>query len=97
MASGTGMDCTIDITYPHAALFGEDQARYVMTVKEEWADMFAANCEGAGVSFARIGTVGGNNLIINDLIDISVEEVKTVHESWFPDFMGQTALAEAAE
>lgn len=97
MASGHGMNCTIDITYPHAALFGEDQARYVMTVKAEWADMFAANCEGAGVSFARIGTVGGNNLIINDLIDISVEEVKTVHEAWFPDFMGETALAEAAE
>lgn len=97
MASGKGMDCAIDITYPHAALFGEDQARYVMTVKAEWADMFAANCEGAGVSFARIGTVGGNNLIINDLIDISVEEVKTVHEAWFPDFMGETALAEAAE
>ena len=97
MASGTGMDCSIDITYPHAALFGEDQARYVMTVKDEWADMFAANCEGAGVSFARIGAVGGNNLIINDLIDISVEEVKTAHESWFPDFMGETALAEAAE
>ncbi|MEP0941604.1 MAG: phosphoribosylformylglycinamidine synthase subunit PurL [Rhizobiaceae bacterium] len=97
MASGKGMNCTIDITYPHAALFGEDQARYVMTVKQEWADMFAANCEGAGVSFARIGAVGGDNLIINDLIDISVEEVKTVHESWFPDFMGETALAEAAE
>ena len=59
--------------------------------------MFAANCEGAGVSFSQIGTVDGDRLKINDLVDISVEEMKTVHESWFPAFMGETALAEAAE
>jgi phosphoribosylformylglycinamidine synthase II len=97
MTSGLGMDCTVDATYPHAALFGEDQARYIMTVNEEWADMFAANSEGSGVSFARIGTVSGKNLIINQLIDISVEELETAHESWFPQFMGEVALVQAAE
>lgn len=97
MASGQGMTCTIEVTYPHAALFGEDQARYLVAVDEQWADMFAANCEGSGVSFAKIGTVGGNRLKINDLIDISVEAMTTTHESWFPTFMGDTAVAAAAE
>ncbi|MGI9364577.1 MAG: phosphoribosylformylglycinamidine synthase subunit PurL, partial [Rhizobiaceae bacterium] len=97
MGCDLGMTCEIEVTYPHSALFGEDQARYVITVPDEWADMFAANSEGSGVSFARIGTVGGERLIINDLIDISVEEMKTVHETWFPAFMGETSLAEAAE
>ncbi len=97
MASGEGMRCEIEVTYPHSALFGEDQARYLVAVDEQWADMFAANCEGSGVSFAKIGTVGGDRLIINDLIDISVEDMTTTHESWFPAFMGETALAAAAE
>jgi phosphoribosylformylglycinamidine synthase len=78
-------------------LFGEDQARYIVAVDDEWANMFAANSEGSGVSFERIGTVGGNKLVINDLVDISVEELKTAHESWFPNFMGQQQFAEAAE
>ena len=97
MASNAGANCKIDVTYPHAALFGEDQARYIVAVNEEWAGMFAANSEGSGVSFARIGVVGGENLKINDLIDISVSDMNNAHEAWFPDFMGQTNLAVAAE
>lgn len=89
MASGLGMHCDIEITYPHAALFGEDQARYIVAVDDKWADMFAANSEGSGVSFARIGVVGGDSLIINDLIDLPISELSSAHESWFPDFMAQ--------
>ncbi|MEL7274289.1 MAG: phosphoribosylformylglycinamidine synthase subunit PurL [Pseudomonadota bacterium] len=101
LASDCGADCEIDITYPHAALFGEDQARYIVAVDHEWANMFAANSEGSGVSFARIGTVtaagAGARLKINDLVDVAVADLREAHEAWFPDFMGQTALAEAAE
>lgn len=97
IASGIGARCDIEITYPHAALFGEDQSRYIVAVDDRWANMFAANSEGSGVSFQRIGTVGGDRLIINDLIDISVEHMKNTHEHWFPDFMAGSAVAEAAE
>ncbi|MEM8750070.1 MAG: phosphoribosylformylglycinamidine synthase subunit PurL [Pseudomonadota bacterium] len=87
MASGYGARCDLNITYPHAALFGEDQSRYIVAVDDQWADMFAANSEGSGVSFERIGTVAGDALIINDLVDIKVETLKNAHESWFPKFM----------
>ncbi len=97
MASGLGMKIEFEYTYPHAALFGEDQARYIVAVDEEWANMFAANSEGSGVSFLRIGQVAGNRLIINDLVDISVDDMKQAHEAWFPEFMGTPALAQAAE
>ncbi len=92
MASGEGAEIELDMPhYPHAALFGEDQARYIVAVDDQWANMFAANSEGFGVSFRRIGTVGGDRLIINDLIDVSIDELKSTHESWFPDYMSGKA------
>ncbi len=97
MASNIGAKCEVDVTYPHAALFGEDQARYIVAVNEELAGLFATNSESSGVSFARIGVFGGERLKINDLMDISVSDMNNAHEAWFPDFMGQTNLAVAAE
>ncbi|MEM1038334.1 MAG: phosphoribosylformylglycinamidine synthase subunit PurL [Pseudomonadota bacterium] len=97
MASGYGAEVELDITYPHAALFGEDQSRYIVAVDEPWANMFAANSEGSGVSFARIGKVTGDRLIINDIVDISVADLKDTHEAWFPNIMNPQPMAEAAE
>ncbi len=97
IASGIGATCTIDITYAHAALFGEDQSRYIIAVDDQWADMFAANSEGSGVSFARIGVVGGDRLVINEFVDLSVKDMKDAHEAWFPNFMGAGTVAQAAE
>ena len=97
IASAVGAKTDVEITYPHAALFGEDQSRYLITVKNEWASMFAANSEGSGVFFSRIGTMGGDRLVINDLIDIPLEALKNAHESWFPDYMDGPAMAQAAE
>ena len=98
MASNIGAQVELETDpYPHAALFGEDQARYIMTVREEWAAMFAANSEGSGVSFRRIGAIGGANLVINDLIDLPIAQLRDVNEAWFPQFMGANAVAQAAE
>jgi len=94
MASGFGAQVELDAPhYPHAALFGEDQARYLVAVDDEWANMFAANSEGSGVSFRRIGTVTGEHLKINDIIDILVSDMKTAHEAWLPNYMNNLADA----
>jgi phosphoribosylformylglycinamidine synthase len=96
MASGKGM--TIDLGEsrgaPHALLFGEDQARYVLTVPSDVADFVCANAEGAGVPFRRLGTVGGTALVVGDLISLPIQQLRDAHESWFPDFMeGRGELA----
>ena len=98
IAGGKGMRLDIDseIGPAHAQLFGEDQARYVVTVSPELANFVCINAEGAGVPFRRLGTVGGDRLTIGDLLSISVEELRTAHESWFPDYMDGTA-AQAGE
>src|ERR1700721_3453792 len=45
---------------PHAYWFGEDQARYVVTVAAEQAGLVLAKMRGAGVPCTRIGTTGGD-------------------------------------
>lgn len=78
----------------HALLFGEDQARYVLTVPADVADFVCVNAEGAGVPFRRLGTVGGDTLDVGDLISLPIQQLRDAHESWFPDFMeGRGELA----
>ncbi|WP_136656929.1 phosphoribosylformylglycinamidine synthase subunit PurL [Nitratireductor sp. XY-223] len=93
IASGKGMQLDIDteIGPAHAQLFGEDQARYVVTVSPDLANFVCINAEGAGVPFRRLGTIGGDRLTIGGLLSISVEELRGAYESWFPDYMDGTA------
>ena len=81
----------------HAALFGEDQSRYVVTVPKSYANMFAANAEDSGVFFCELGTVKGEHLKIGKTVSLSVPEMQGIHEAWFPAFMEGEQVAEAAE
>jgi phosphoribosylformylglycinamidine synthase II len=98
MASDLGME--IDLTSchgpAHALLFGEDQARYVITVPSELATYIMASAEGAGVPFRQLGTVAGSSLNIDGLLSLSISALRASHESWFPSFM-DTPEALAAE
>src|ERR1700760_440450 len=49
---------------PHAWWFGEDQARYIVTVRAEEAGLVLAKMKGAGVPCARIGTTGGDVIAV---------------------------------
>ena len=98
MSSGKGLDVSLSDSKgaPHALLFGEDQARYVVAVKADVADFLCANAEGAGVPFRRLGTVAGDKLVVDDLIALPIQQLRNAHESWFPEFMdGRGALAAA--
>lgn len=97
MASGKGMTIDLECDHMHAALFGEDQSRYVLTMPRDYADMFAANAEDSGVFFQRLGTVSSEHLTIRKSVSLSVQEMKTVHEAWFPTYMEGKPMAEAAE
>ena len=91
MASSKGMKVDVQGAYVHAALFGEDQSRYVLTMPQSYANMFAANAEGSGVYFSRLGTVDGDRLTIGKSVSLSVSEMTAVHEAWLPSYMeGET-------
>ena len=87
MASHLGARMNIESEQPHAALFGEDQSRYLVSVNNDYANMFAANAEAAGVSFQQLGEFGGDTLTIDGKITISVDEMRAAHENWLPEYM----------
>ena len=90
IASGKGMSIDIDTALPmHAQLFGEDQARYLITVPVDWANFLQANAAGAGVPFCVLGSVTGTKLDIRGSGNTSVEvsALKSSHDDWFPTYM----------
>ena len=94
MAMASGLGATID-TLPanlpaHAALFGEDQARYVVAVTPSEADQLMADAKAAGIPALKLGTVGGANLNLPGESPISVAELKQAHEGWLPNYMAAT-------
>ncbi|TCV64401.1 phosphoribosylformylglycinamidine synthase subunit II [Neorhizobium sp. R1-B] len=89
MASGKGMKVSLKEQRgpAHALLFGEDQARYVIAVSADLANFVQASAESTGVPFRLLGTVTGKNLIVDELLDVSVTDLVNANESWFPQFM----------
>ncbi|MQT13988.1 phosphoribosylformylglycinamidine synthase subunit PurL [Segnochrobactrum spirostomi] len=77
----------------HVALFAEDQARYVVTVGADQAAAIEADAAKAGVPVVRLGETGGEALIVDGALSISVEKLVGRHEDWFPRFMGAPGAA----
>lgn len=74
-------------TSAHAELFGEDQARYLISVN---ADKYAAveeQAKKAGVKLTNLGKVTGQDLVVEGQIKLSAKQLENAYESWFPDFM----------
>jgi phosphoribosylformylglycinamidine synthase II len=69
----------------NAALFGEDQGRYLIETAASQQILVAA--KNAGIYAQSIGTVGGDALTLSDGGAISVGELKVAHESWLPAYM----------
>ena len=93
MAIASGIGATLHLPYatdPIPVFFGEDQGRYLVTIRKD-ADLFRDISDEArelGFIAPLIGETGGTELKLADARAISVEELKHAHESWFPGFMG---------
>jgi phosphoribosylformylglycinamidine synthase len=72
----------------HAYWFGEDQSRYVLTIREADTAEFEKVSRAAGVAVRRLGTTGGADLTLAGAGAISVAELKAAHEAFFPRLMG---------
>src|SRR5262245_16659454 len=61
MASGIGarLDAPPPAIAPHAFWFGEDQARYLVTVRPSAAEAVAQDAAAAAVTIHRVGSTGG--------------------------------------
>jgi phosphoribosylformylglycinamidine synthase len=75
----------------HAVLFGEDQARYLVTVPKAAADAVLADAEAAGVPALALGLTGGDVLALPGETALAVADLRKAHESWLPAYMAGKA------
>jgi phosphoribosylformylglycinamidine synthase subunit PurL len=88
MASGIGATINeLEGVDPIPVFFGEDQGRYVVTVKRDDLDAVLEAAAQSDVFMPWIGTTGGKSLKLGDARAIKVADLKAAHESWFPAFM----------
>ncbi|MBN8941842.1 MAG: phosphoribosylformylglycinamidine synthase subunit PurL [Rhizobiales bacterium] len=88
---GITVDSLPDEVPAHGFWFGEDQARYALTVKADDMDRLAARAAGAGVMLTRLGTTGGSALTLPGEAPILIKDLAERFESWLPAYMGQAA------
>ena len=93
LASGIGAQLLAapGSTVPHAYWFGEDQARYIVTVPAADAGLVLAKMRGAGVPCARIGTTGGDAIAVAGEAPVSIAVLNAAFESWLPAYMSGKA------
>jgi phosphoribosylformylglycinamidine synthase len=90
MAMKGGIGATIQVPEndvpAHAWLFGEDQARYVLTTKDAESLLAAAK---ANVPAMQIGITGGQGLsLLGGAGETALKTLADINEGWLPEFMG---------
>ena len=60
---------------PDFYLFGEDQSRVVVSAAPDKAESLIALCAKNDIPARMIGTVGGERLVVGDLIDVGCGEL----------------------
>jgi phosphoribosylformylglycinamidine synthase subunit PurL len=71
----------------HGVLFGEGQARYLLTAPKGAAETLIGEAEAAGVPILQLGETGGDALILPDTTGITISELVRAHEEWLPNYM----------
>jgi phosphoribosylformylglycinamidine synthase len=89
MASGIGaaLDAAPTDIPPHAHWFGEDQARYVVTVAATQADAVLSRARDASIPARLIGRTGGAMLVVHGERALSVAGLAERFEGWLPAYM----------
>jgi phosphoribosylformylglycinamidine synthase len=90
MASGIGCDLLArpKESPDHAFWFGEDQGRYVLTVRQADVQVLELQAKEMGIAFRYLGKTAGADLTLSGAGAISVSELKSAHEAFFPKLMG---------
>jgi phosphoribosylformylglycinamidine synthase II len=84
---GAKIDAAPTSIVPHAWWFGEDQARYLVTVAEDQVDAILTKTSAVGVPCVRIGTTGGDALTVSGERAVKVAKLDQAFERWFPAYM----------
>jgi phosphoribosylformylglycinamidine synthase subunit PurL len=91
IASGIGAELDRAPLAAHAFWFGEDQGRYVITVKHGVAEKIMTRARGAGVAARQLGLTGGDALTLQGERPILVAKLRERFEGWLPAYMAGAA------
>jgi phosphoribosylformylglycinamidine synthase subunit PurL len=76
---------------PHAFWFGEDQARYLVTVRNNAVEALVARAANAGVPVRQLGYTHGTALTVPNERPIVVAALAARFEAWLPAYMADGA------
>ena len=71
----------------HAFWFGEDQGRYVLTLREDAVAGVTARAAAAGIPLRGLGTTGGESLTLAAERPMVAANLRQCFESWLPAYM----------
>jgi phosphoribosylformylglycinamidine synthase II len=89
MASGIGADVQAAPAgpFPAAFWFGEDQARYLVTLRDSDVAAALGLADAGHVPITRLGVTGGTALLLPGERPLPVKALSDRFESWLPDYM----------
>ena len=89
MASGLGAELAAapNDTPAHAFWFGEDQARYIVTVRADEAELVVGRGVAASVPVHRLGTTGGDTIALSGERPVLIKALSERFEGWLPSYM----------
>jgi phosphoribosylformylglycinamidine synthase II len=88
IAGAIGASIELSASLPEQGfLFGEDQARYILTAGPESADAIMDAAQRAGVSCEIIGVTGGEVLTLGARTAILLDNLRQANEDWLPQYM----------
>ena len=93
MASGIGAKLAAgpaDIA-AHAFWFGEDQARYLVTVRADRAAGVIQRAQAASIPVQHVGTTGGEAIVLPGERPLAVKALAENFEGWLPAYMAGAA------
>jgi phosphoribosylformylglycinamidine synthase II len=70
-------------------LFGEDQGRYIIEINKDHLESVTKILLENTVHFDELGTVSGNDLIIDDKSKVSIDDLIKSHTTWLTNFMSK--------
>jgi len=89
IAGGTGFAVgLVGDQPPHIGLFSESASRVVVSVAPERAVALEDTAAAFGVPIARLGETGGPRIVLDGLLEITVDEIAAVYEGAIPALLG---------
>ena len=92
VATGVGATITLPPGVPPlAALVSESASRVLLAVPPASAEELATLAAEAGVPATRLGTTGGDRLVVPGLLDLPVSRLRGTYEAALPRALGELA------